>query len=215
VYESGFPILYDAKPADINPTGRFEWGGGVGARFGGERAAVDVLAWYFARTLEDEAKIRGTFYQGDLELLRGAGVPLPFRGDDKSERGVNLEARWGELRLFGQFVDQEIAELPRDGYEIELAYRIRLDGLFLVGETPIGEWLQPVVRYSVIDNHFDAPREFPGLSVAWDWTKLDVGLRIAITRSVDLTLEYSRHDMITARGTRHPDETLVVLRTGF
>jgi hypothetical protein len=51
--------------------------------------------------------------------------------------------------------------------------------------------------------------------VAWDWTKLDLGLRIDITRSVDLTIEYSRHDMVTARGTLHPDETLITLRTGF
>lgn len=215
IYESGFPILYDAKPADLNPTGRFEWGAGLGVRLGNETRAVDLISWYFARELEDAARIRGTFYEGDLDLLRGAGFPLPFRGNDKSEWGANLEARWGGLRFFGQYVNQEIAQLPRSGYEVELAYRIRLDGLFLVGETPIGEWIQPVVRYSVIDNDFDAPRAYPGLSVVWDWTKLDLGVRIAITRSVDLTVEYSRHDMITARGTRHPDETLITLRTGF
>jgi hypothetical protein len=215
VYNSGFPILYDAKPADINVSGRFEWGAGLGARFAGEGRALDLLGWYFARTLEDAARIRGTFYEGDLDILRGAGFPLPFRGDEKSEWGGNVEARFGGLRFFGQYVDQKIAELPRHGFELELAYRLRLDGLFLVGETPIGEFLQPVVRFSKIDNEFDGPREYPARSVDWDWTKLDLGLRIGITRSVDLTLEYSRHDMVTARGTLHPDETLITLRTGF
>jgi hypothetical protein len=215
VYESGFPILYDAKPADLNVSGRFEWGAGLGARFAGESWALDAIGWYFHRRMEDAARIRGTFYEGDLDLLRGVAFPLPFSGDEKSERGVNVEARAGGLRFFGQYVDQTIAELPRSGFEVELAYRLRLDGLFVVGETPIGEALQPVVRYSKIDNDFTAPREYPGLSVAWDWTKLDLGLRIDITRSVDLTIEYSRHDMVTARGTLHPDETLITLRTGF
>jgi hypothetical protein len=215
VYQSGFPILYDAKPADLNVSGRFEWGGGFGARFANEDWAVDGLAWYFARTMEDAARIRGTFYQGDLELLRGVAFPLPFSGDDKSERGLNLEARIRGFRFFGQYVDQKIAELPRSGFEVELAYRIGLDGLFVVGETPVADWIQPVVRYSRIDNDFESPREFPGRSVSWDWTKLDLGLRIGLTRDVDLTAEYSRHGMKTAIGTLHPDETLVTLRTGF
>lgn len=215
VYESGFPILYDAKPADLNPTGRFEWGAGLGTRAGDTSWAVDLMGWYFARRMQDEARIRGTFYQGDLELLRGVAFPLPFRGDDKVEWGANLEARAGGLRLFAQYVDQKIAELPRRGFEVELACRVRLDGLFVVSETPIGEWIQPVVRYSRIDNEFVAPREFPGLSVAWDWNKLDLGVRIGIARSVDLTLEYARNTMKTAAGDKHPDELLVTLRAGF
>lgn len=215
VYQSGFPILYDAKAADLNPTGRFEWGGGLGVRLGDEKRAVDVIGWYFARRMEDEARIRGSFYQGDLELLRGVAFPLPFSGDDKSEWGANLEARLGGLRLFGQYVDQKIAELPRSGFEIEVAYRFGLDGLFLVGETPIGEWIQPVVRYSSIDNDFVAPREFPGPSVAWDWNKLDVGVRIGIARSIDLTVEYAHNTAKRALGDINPNETLVTLRTGF
>jgi hypothetical protein len=216
VYQSGFPILYDAKAADLNPTGRFEWGGGLGVRLGDDDgAAVDVIGWYFARKMEDEARIRGSIYQGDLELLRGVVFPLPFSGDDKSEWGANLEARLGGLRVFAQYVDQEIAELPRSGFELELAYRFGLDGLFVVGETPIGEWIQPVVRYSSIDNEFTAPREFPGPSVAWDWNKLDVGIRIGITRNIDVTVEYARNTAKRAAGNIHPDETLVTLRTGF
>ena len=47
------------------------------------------------------------------------------------------------------------------GYEVETAYHIPLNGLFLVGETPVMNWLQPVVRVSFIDNRFDKPREYP------------------------------------------------------
>jgi hypothetical protein len=73
-----------------------------------------------------------------------------------------------------------------------------------------------VVRVSIIDNLFVAPVTYPDLSVAWDWRKYDVGLRMGLLRDVDLTVEYSRHDMIVPRvGTLHPDEFLVTLRVGL
>ena len=215
VYNSGFPILYDAKPADINVSGRFEWGAGLGARVIREQWGASLLGWYFERRMEDEARLRGTFYEGDLDLLRGVGFPLPFRGDEKREFGVNLEARLGELRLYAQFLDQKIAELPRQGFEIEAAYRIPLDGLFLMGETPLFDWIQPVVRFSKLDNDWATPREYPGLSVGWDWVKLDVGVRIGLLRNVDLTAEYAINTMKRRAGDEHPNELLVTLRAGF
>jgi hypothetical protein len=215
ILQSGFPILYDAKPADINTQGRFEWGGGLGVRAGSEQASASVLGFYFRRRMEDEARIRGTFYQGDLELLRGVVFPLPFEGDEKREWGVNFEARTGELRLFGQYLDQEIAKLPRRGFELELAYLFRTNGLFLVGETPFIDWVQPVVRVSTIDNRFTTPREFPGLSVGWDWTKIDLGVRIGLLRNVDLTAEYAFNTARAEAGDVHPNEALLTLRAGF
>ncbi len=216
IYESGFPILYDAKPADVNVTGRFEWGLGLGGRIGKETKTASLLAWYFERQMQDLARLRGTYYEGELDLLAGTGFPLPFRGRDRREYGANLEARLGELRLYAQFLDQKIAELPRRGFEIEGAYRVSLDSLFLVGETPMINWLQPVVRISYLDNRFVTPREYPGPSVGWDWTKVDVGLRVGLLRNVDLTAEYSFNSTRTLEGeTVHPNEALIVLRTAF
>jgi hypothetical protein len=215
IYQSGFPILYDAKPADLNLHGDFEWGGGAGYRLGSESAGADVLGWAFGRRLQETARIRGTFYGGDLKLLQGNGFPLPYSGDRKREYGVNVDGRLGGGRLFAQYVDQTIADLPRRGFEAELAWRFSLNGLFLIGESPAFNWIQPVVRVSRIHNGFDAPREYPGLSVAWDWTKIDLGLRVGIVREVDLTAEYSRHDAKTYVSTLHPDEALATLRVGF
>ena len=66
-----------------------------------------------------------------------------------------------------------------------------------------------------IGNEFDAPVAYPALSVDWDWRKYDLGVRIGLLRDVDLTLEYSRHDMIVPTvGTLHPDEALATLRVG-
>ena len=217
--ESGFPILYDAKAQDLRFDEHFLYGGGVGLRLVSEDPdrpdGVDLLGWYFEREMADEAPIRGTFYEGDLDLIRGVGIPLPFEGRDKSEAGANLTARWGGLRLYGQYVDQKIAGLGRRGFEAEAAYRIPLGGLFASGDEPVFNWIQPAVRYSKIDNRFDAPVDFVAPSVAWDWTKLDLGVRVGILRNMELTLDYARNGAKARAGTIHPDEALVTLWVGF
>jgi hypothetical protein len=160
-------------------------------------------------------QLPGTTLLGDLDLLRGGGYPLPFSGRDKSEGGVNLSARLGRWRLDSQFVRQDIATLVRRGFDAEIGALFTLPGLFLVGETPFGNWIRPVLRVSIIDNRFEAPITYPTLSVDWDWRKYDFGLRFGLVRDVDLTVEYSRHDMIVpVVGTLHPDEFLTTLRVG-
>jgi hypothetical protein len=216
IYESGFPILYDAKATDLRSSGRFEWGAGAGGRWGAGEKFVDVSGWYFTRRLAERARLRGTSYSGDLQLLRGAGVPLPFSGNRKWERGLNVQGRWKGGRLFGQLLDQDIAKLRRRGFEVETAWLFRLNGLFLVGESPFGNWLQPAFRFGWIDNRFDVPREFPGLSVGWDWKKYDFGLRFGMVRGVDLTAEYTLHWVDRGPVPSIPmDELLVTLRVGF
>jgi hypothetical protein len=215
IYESGFPILYDAKPQDLNASGEFELGIGGGYRTTGEDWALDVMGWLFRRNMADTVRIRGTYYSGDLKLLRGVAFPLPFSGNDKIERGINVDARMGDLRLFGQYVDQEIANLPRRGVEIEGAYRVPLDGVFLVGETPVLNWVQPVLRLSTISNRFVAPREYPAPSIDWDWTKVDLGVRVGLTSHADVTVEYAINSAKTRTGTIHPNELLTTLRVGF
>jgi hypothetical protein len=103
----------------------------------------------------------------------------------------------------------------RRGFDVELAAVFRLPGLFLVGETPVGNWVRPVVRIGILDNLFDSPREYPALSVKWDWRKYDLGLRMGLLRGVDLTLEYSRHDMVLRDEVAHPDELLATLRVAL
>ncbi len=217
--ESGFPIFYDAKAQDLHFDGGFQYGAGAGLRFASQDpdkpAAVDLLGWYFQREMADASPIRGTFYEGDLDMLRGVGIPLPFEGRDKTEYGANLTARHGGLHLYGQYVAQKIAGLERQGFEAEASYRIPLNGLFASGDEPVLNWLQPSVRYSVIDNRFQAPLTFVAPSVAWDWTKLDLGLRLGILRNLDLTVEYARHNMKTRGGTLHPDEALVTVWVSF
>lgn len=218
VYGSGFPILYDTMATDAGLSGRFQVGGGVGLRFNwGEsrRDGVDVLGWYFRRDLADRVSLHGTFYSGDLRLLKGFLVALPTSGTEKREYGVNLEARFGPVHLFAQGVRQSIAGLEREGYEAEVSARIPLPGLFASGDQSVVNWIEPAVRVSYIDNLFEVPAGFVAPSVGWDWIKYDVGFRVGIVRGLDLTVEYSRNEATSKRGVIKPDEGLLTLRAAF
>ncbi len=214
-YNSGFPILYDAQLVNFDVDGEDEIGIGLGWRWAKEdgSASVDALAWYFERKLADAPEIESTYYQGDLELLRGAGLPLPFDGDDKWEAGLNLEWRLKKWLGFLQVVQQEIAGLDREGFEIETAFNFPVAPLFAAWDQPVLNWVRPAVRYSQIDNGFWVPGPFITPSMFWDWRKLDIGLRVGIVRSSDLTVEYSYNDAKLHNGTSlHPNEWLVTWR---
>lgn len=217
ILESGFPILYDAKAQDLTFNHPAEFGFGGGGRWlqgdKGETQRLDVLGWYFRRELADEVPLRGTYYSGDLKLLVGTPGPLPVSGHDKIEWGANVEYARGGIRVFGQGVRQDIAGLPRQGYEIEAAYVFDTHGLFLLNETPAINWIQPVLRLSYIDNRWVTPRIYPAPSVGWDWKKYDFGVRVGIVRGIDVTAEYQRNT--TWFDKLHPDEALVTLRFAF
>lgn len=221
IYQSGFPILYDAKSTDLTFHGKFQFGGGIGARFVNETGSrgIDVSGWYFQRDLLDEIPIRGSIYFGDIRLFNnfsGFGIAFDLDGRRKREYGVNVEGRLKALRVFGQYVNQDIAGLKRDGFEVETGYRFDLGGLFASGDTPVFNWIEPVVRVSSIDNKFPTPPLYPAPSVGWDWTKYDFGLRVGIIPPVDLTAEYARNDAKLFNGSKiHPDEFLLTLRAGF
>ena len=219
IYQSGFPILYDTQAQDLNLSGHVELGGGGGLRFvdAADQKGIDVLGWYFERKLEDKARIHGSYYEGDLEMLRGAGGPtLDYSGHKREEHGLNVQARLAGLRVFGQYVWQDLAGLKRQGFEADLAYRIPLDGLFVSGDTPMMNWIQPALRYSSLDNKFSGPSDFVAPSFFWDWTKLDAGVRLGIVAKVDLTIEYERSQMtLTSGRTISLSELLATLRCAF
>jgi hypothetical protein len=212
---SGFPILYDAEVEELAGDGRFEYGGALGLRFlsAEQSRGIDVMGFYYHTRLSEAAKLRGTFYEGDLDLLNGTGgLSLPISGDVREEYGANLDARIGGFSLFGQVVRQKAAGLPRLGFEVEAGYRFQLGDL--ADKNDLFPAIQPAIRWSQIDNDFTGPRGFVAPSFFWDWSKLDVGLRITIIRKLDLTLEYAFHDITASRTIQH-DEALATLRMVF
>jgi hypothetical protein len=220
---SGFAILYDAEVEDLDTDGDFETGLGLGFRLGdpGSGREVNVLAWGYQRKLAETVALNGTFYGGDLELLRGplatptsAPYSLPISGDEKEEVGANLWAYFDGLSLFGQYVQQEIAGMDRSGYEAEIAWRFDLPLVWAVSNRQLFPSIQPAVRYSYLEPEFEGPSaQYPASSVRWEWTKLDYGLRLGIIQGVDLTIEFADHEMTLANGSKiSNDELLSTLR---
>jgi hypothetical protein len=195
---SGFPIFYHAEVEDLQIDNEFEYGGGAGFRWLSEdqESGIDVLGFYYQYTLPEETPLNGTLYQGDLELLAGAGIPPnQFDGDKRTEWGGNLDLRFEGLGVFAQFVKEESASLPRKGFEVEAGYRIALGDL---GDpSALFPAIEPVIRYSRLDNDWTAPREFITQSALWDWQKWDLALRVTIVPSLDLLLEYTINDTST------------------
>jgi hypothetical protein len=209
---SGFPILYHAEVEELSNGHAPEWGGALGLRFlsADLRRGIDALGFYYRGHLAAQARLRGTFYEGDLDILDGTGgISLPISGNLSERYGGNLDLRFGGLSAWGQVVHETLAGLPRTGVEVEAGWRIVLGDL--ADPRDLFPAIQPVVRWSRLVDDFRAPRGFVAPSFAWDWDKFDAGVRVTILKRLDLTLEYAHHDVGAAR-TIHHDEALATLR---
>lgn len=195
-FGSGFPILYNAETEGLAfESEALQLGEALGYRWRreDETFGFDVMAFHYRRDLEDEKNLTGTFYGGDLDLLDGvAGISLPIAGRRKEEYGGRLFAEWHGATLIAQFTKQNIAGMQREGWEVESGYHVPL-------RAGAVSWIQPAVRVSGLTNRFRGPREFPAPSVWWNWTKIDAGVRVGLPRSLDLTIEYTTHNIGTAQ----------------
>lgn len=215
--KSGVVILYDARVQTIDQDGNPQVGLALGWRTADTegRNGIDVMAWGRQRKMAKQVDIEGSFYGGDLDLLNGPGdaFPFPVTSDRKRETGGNLWLYLGDFSFFGQYVDQDLAGLKRKGLEGEAAWSFDLPLVWSAGNQQLFPSLTPSVRYSRLDNGFLAPRVTPSPSFAWDWVKIDAGLRLGIVGSTDLTLEYAYNDFVLRSGAhRNNNEYLATLR---
>jgi hypothetical protein len=213
---TGIDILYDTHVEDVNLS-HPQLGAAVGARFASDddRRGVEVLAWGRRRKLAPAVDLDGTFYRGDLRVILGPpGFKiLPVTGDRKRETGGNLWLYWDDLSLFAQFVDQRLAGLPRRGYEAEAAWTIELPLWFAAGGRQLLTSIQPAVRFSRLANGFRNLLPTPAPSFAWNWDKLDAGVRIGLMSGIDLTAEYADNTFTLGSGAKkHEYEFLSTLR---
>lgn len=214
---SGIPVLYDAEVEGLDADGDLELGAGAGVRWADAagRNAFDLLLFGYRRDLAETVELEGTFYGGDLDFLRGPFDQFPYpglAGNEKEEVGANLWLYLGRVSIFGQYVDQEVASLPRTGVEVEAAWALDLPLRWAVGGSQLFPYVQPAVRYSSLENDFANPDVTPFPSGAWDWEKVDVGIRLGILPGIDLTAEYAANTFETAAGDGDNDEMLVTLR---
>jgi hypothetical protein len=218
-YNNGIPIPYDTDVHDLD-FAHAETSAGLGLRLADAtgRNGGELLAWHTEREMAETVDIPGSFYGGDLDLLRG---PLnlfsfPITSKDKTEDGVNLWLYLGGFSFFAQAVDQDLAGLPRKGFETEMAWRFDLPPVWAVHEHQVLPTIAPAVRYSKLDPDFRAPAVTPSPSFAWDWEKWDLGLRVGIVGRSDLTIEYSSNTFTLASGTEIGlDEVLATWRLRF
>ena len=215
--KSGIVILYDARVQDLDTDGNPQLGLALGWRTADAegRNGIDVMAWGRRRKMATTVEFEGSFYGGDLDLLNGPGDLFPFAvtSDTKREAGANLWLYLGGFSFFGQYVDQDLAGLPRTGIEGEAAWSFDLPLVWSLGERQLFPWIAPAVRFSMLENKFRAPVQTPSPSFAWDWRKIDAGLRLGIVGSTDLTLEYADNDFILGSGAhRNNNEYLATLR---
>ena len=206
---SGFPIFYDAEIEDFDLANDPELGLGLGYRWNSRNRnqKLDVLAFHYQRDLSETRDLSGSFFGGDLDLFQLSEIPgaeqigLPFSGNEKTESGINLWYNYGDFAVFSQYVDQDLAGLDRDGFEIELSYAFN--------------WrinIVPVIRYSELNNNFSSPAGFSLPSLQWDWRKIDYAINVDITDNLRLIVEYADNEIETALGTIDQDEFLVTLR---
>jgi hypothetical protein len=83
--------------------------------------------------------------------------------------------------------------------------------VFAVGGRQLFPSIAPAVRWSRLEPEFAAPAVTPAPSFAWEWEKVDVGVRLTVVRGLELTAEYAANEFIRAAGPADNDELLVTL----
>jgi hypothetical protein len=219
---SGIVILYDSHLEDFS-LNHPQAGAAAGVRFADEegRNGVELMVWGRRRTLAQAVDFTGSFYRADLRTIVGppdvfestGHYILPITNDRKQEVGANLWLYFDGLSVFGQFVDQKLAGLPRKGYEAEGAWRIDLPLTWSFAGQQLFTSIAPALRFSKLDNAFRNLLPTPAPSFAWNWTKIDAGVRLGILGGLDFTAEYAYNTFILGSGAHaHENELLATLR---
>lgn len=212
----GIPILYDAEVETFNLSDTPETGVALGYRWLNDEGSnrINLMLFGYEREMAETQELYGTFYGGDLDLLALDEVSpnafLPTTSTRKKEYGINLWWYTSHASVFFQAISQNLAGLERDGSELELSYAL-LDSSIGLGITQIS----PVIRYSVMDNHFVGDSIFPSPSFWWDWEKLDIGINTDFGENTRLTLEYSINQFERKAKIEENNELLLTLRWRF
>ena len=213
----GLTILYDTHVERLD-FAHPQYAGYLGWRLGDPAGAsgLQLMAWGRRRKLAASVDLPGSSLGGDLETLQPLGAPIvvPLRGNGKQEVGGDLWLYHASgLSLFAEYVDQLVAGLGRTGIEAEAAWKIDLPLVWAARGRQLFAYAAPAVRWSKLHNRFYNNPPTPEPSLAWDWEKVDGGVRFGIWAEVDLTVEYSWNRTVVRPGvTENENELLGTLR---
>ena len=142
----------------------------------GELGKIDVLAWFFANTLNSDevAALNAKLASGGYSSLE----------DSKSMFGVRVTHKWQQVNFVGEYISSSTGDLDRTGWYIEPSYKFK---------TP---WNRPksivvLIRYNDLDNGLIND---PGEVLTWDWQVFTLAGIIEIQKNVKVKLEYSLID---------------------
>jgi hypothetical protein len=219
-FNSGMVILYDAEVEDLDLSENPETSFGLGYRWLAESGStrLNILFHHNKRGLADTIELNGTGYGGDLDLLQVvpselppgtilAPVGLPIDSESKNESGLTVWLYHNNFAWFSQYVDQDIAGLDRDGWEVEMSY--------LFNEVPLIASITPAFRYSKLRPDFTTSDPYPAMSVTWDWTKIDFGADFEVNDYVNVLIEHSTNTFVRKSKNETYGETLVTLVLGY
>lgn len=217
--KSGFVMFYDTEIEDWDFGSNAETGLALGLRLGaGYTRTANLMVFHYERELADGVDLRGTFYSGDLDTLRGVEEELgfagglPLQGRDKEETGANLWLYLGSFTFFGQYVDAEFAGLGYEGIEGEAAYSFDLPISWAIAGKPLFSTITPAIRFSKINPDFVGNgNRYPTPSVWWDWEKLDIGFHLRLYQDLGLMVEHNSLKFLRGGRWEHNDEFLATL----
>ena len=216
--KAGIPILYNTETEGyFLKTDHVQFGQAIGYRWqnAAQTGGFDAIVFHYRRSMADREALTGTFYSADLQLLAGPpgfGISIPVSGRRKEETGTRIYTEWHGLTATAQWTKQLFAGLHRQGEELEAGYQVPLSFGPSVGGESLLQGIQPVVRWSGLQNSFKGPKNFVDPSMWWNWVKIDYGVRIGFAKHTDVTIEHAKHVIVVPGVRLRPDETLVTLR---
>lgn len=219
-FEAGLPILYDAEVEGLDLDQHPETGLGLGWRTVSHSGLtrVNVLGFAYDRELSEQEEVHGSRYGAGADLLLlepievGGQIAEPAglgaSGDTKQEYGLNMWLYHDTTTVFLQAVHQDVANLKRDGWELEVARAFSTaQGLRALGIKQV----VPALRYSNLNNAFSSDPLYPSPSVTWDWQKVDLGFTFVFNKALKITMEYAYNDFIRKQRHEQNNEFLATL----
>lgn len=200
-----FEMIHDDRRGSLGNTAEigntFVGGGGLGikfntADFGTDFGKFDILGFGRAGKLTDD----------DVSFLQGlTGYSSTETSDDYVRAGANLNYKWQNFGLMGQFIYSEDGKLERKGWYVEPYYKIPIGWRYLDSIMPAAQisWLEVDLTNTDTDAR------------TWDREKYTFGAICQINKNLQWKNEYSINEEDTGGSDVDNDEFISQLKFSF
>ncbi|NQT46253.1 MAG: hypothetical protein HQ593_02080 [Candidatus Omnitrophica bacterium] len=198
-----FEILHDDRSSDSDeiPTelGSIEWGAGAGVELDTDDfGKINIMGFYLGQKMQD----------ADYAKLNAIANYVSNTEDEQFRAGVNVDYKFENFGVRGQYIASTDAKLDRWAAHIEPYYTFKLDYRYLKGLTPAVQ-----LSWYDVDLKKDAISATDARS--WDRQKYTFGLIAKINKNLKWKNEYSVNDEDTGAGDVDNDEFISQLQFKF